>query len=400
MKHFFIISDPAVNDYGPTRPPILISKKLVENDFEVTFISPIISGKIKNFLEKNRIGSVSMGIPEMIGDSSKRLFLLWIFENMFNYINYKLRKTIDKELFKNSYILNFSNIFQIFSHIWYAQGPFAFAFKDIDWYSWGTKYYLLAKVSYPFVKFLDYRHLKKMYNATSIIVANSRFTARMYKDMGIDVNAVVYPPIDTNVFKPSTTNPTGDYVLTYVGKETDFKALLGLARHGIYIKAFGGKEKIIPRELLKFDNFHFYGAVSTKKLIDLYSNALFTVFPFTHEPFGYIPIESLSCGTPVLTYNKQGPREVITNNKTGWLVSNRKEMIEKAIKIWRSGYDDSMRYYSIERAKNYDADVIYEKWIKVIDKMLYVSKLNNKYRRISMVEILKNTIRKNILQHV
>jgi len=44
-----------------------------------------------------------------------------------------------------------------------------------------------------------------------------------------------------------------------------------------------------------------------EELIDLYSNALFTLFTFTHELFGYVLVESMACGTSVLTYNRQGP---------------------------------------------------------------------------------------------
>ncbi len=49
------------------------------------------------------------------------------------------------------------------------------------------------------------------------------------------------------------------------------------------------------------------GRVSDDELARLYANAKFTVFPFIHEPFGYVPVESMACGTPpVLTYDKQG----------------------------------------------------------------------------------------------
>ena len=87
-------------------------------------------------------------------------------------------------------------------------------------------------------------------------------------------------------------------------------------------------------ELVKLTEFRGY--VSEKELIKLYSNAVFTLFPFTHEPFGYVPLESISCGTPVLTYSRQGPSETVIEGVSGWLANNSNELVEKAVTIWNS----------------------------------------------------------------
>ena len=89
----------------------------------------------------------------------------------------------------------------------------------------------------------------------------------------------------------------------------------------------------------------FKGFVTASELLELYSNALFTAFPFTEEPLGYVPIESMMCGTPVLTYNKQGPKETVLNNETGWLVENADEFVKVGSEIW------SKRSYLISRER-------------------------------------------------
>jgi glycosyltransferase involved in cell wall biosynthesis len=96
-------------------------------------------------------------------------------------------------------------------------------------------------------------------------------------------------------------------VLTYFGKETKYPVIKAVADLGIKIKAFGSKNPYIPRCIHRHPNIKFEGEVSNQKLADLYSNALFTLFTFTHEPFGYVPVESMACQTPVLTYDRQGP---------------------------------------------------------------------------------------------
>jgi glycosyltransferase involved in cell wall biosynthesis len=47
------------------------------------------------------------------------------------------------------------------------------------------------------------------------------------------------------------------------------------------------------------------GRVNDEELIDLYSNALYTLFTFAHEPFGYVSVEGMACSIPVLICNRQ-----------------------------------------------------------------------------------------------
>ena len=77
----------------------------------------------------------------------------------------------------------------------------------------------------------------------------------------------------------------------------------------------------------------FLGKVSPKELVDLCSNALSTIFPFTNETFGYFPLESMACGTPVLTHDFQGPSEHVVNAHTGWLVHTDLDRVQKSVEF-------------------------------------------------------------------
>ncbi|MFP3288078.1 MAG: glycosyltransferase, partial [Acidilobus sp.] len=111
------------------------------------------------------------------------------------------------------------------------------------------------------------------------------------------------------------------------------------------------------------------GRVSDEELVELYSNALFTLFPFTHEPFGYVPVESMACGTPVLTYAAQGPGETVVDGVTGWLAKDEGSLVNVAVRIWNEGYPGSMRARSRERAEQFDVKVIADKWLDVLRKV-------------------------------
>jgi glycosyltransferase involved in cell wall biosynthesis len=102
----------------------------------------------------------------------------------------------------------------------------------------------------------------------------------------------------------------------------------------------------------------------------VYSNALFTLFTFTHEPFGYVPIESMACGTPVLTYNLQGPSEYLTSAFTGWLVYTDNELVQKAVELWKDGYPPHMRLNCIKVASKFDVSSYLEKWLKILSNIL------------------------------
>jgi uncharacterized membrane protein len=110
------------------------------------------------------------------------------------------------------------------------------------------------------------------------------------------------------------------------------------------------------------------GYVSDDELVDLYSNALFTLFPFTEEPFGYVPVESIACGTPVLTYNKQGPSETVDHGVTGWLANSDEELADLAVRIWKEGYPNWMRSRSREKALQFDVKTIADQWIEILKK--------------------------------
>jgi glycosyltransferase involved in cell wall biosynthesis len=200
---------------------------------------------------------------------------------------------------------------------------------------------------------LDARVLGRIQSRTMRIVANSPYLRDLYRDRGVPVEGVVYTLKDMSDFRPTNPQPRRDYVLLYVGKETDnldFRALLDA---GVRIVGFGSKIPSGTRLKRFTDSIEWLGRVSHRKLVDLYANALFTLFPFTCEPMGLVPIESMACGTPVLTYGRQGPASTVVHDATGWLVNTPNEMVSKATEIWRRGDTGISQDACVLRAQNF-----------------------------------------------
>ena len=181
---------------------------------------------------------------------------------------------------------------------------------------------------------MDSRVLRRIRARSLRIVANSPYLQELYRARGFPMEGVVYTLKDLSDFRPTRSRPSRDFVLLYVGKELDHLDFASMVRAGVRLVGFGSKVPAGTRLRKLTQSIEWLGPVSNPELIELYSNALFTLFPFTNEPMGLVPIESMACGTPVLTYSRQGPGSTVLDGRTGWLVETREEMESKATQIW------------------------------------------------------------------
>jgi len=340
---------------GPLRPPYLLAKELKNLFPEITFVSPSISDRVIDVLGFEGFNVCSLG-NRFLFNGSLRTFESWL---------RRVRINVKDD---NAVIINFSQSFLVDAHVYYAQGPVTKAIDDM-YSELKPAYRVMYRLSRALLVWRDKLFNCELRKRSRLFIANSFFCKSMYESWGIRVDGVIYPPLDTNMLRPTTSRPSEDYILTYIGKETKFSILKRVADAGVKIKAFGCKAPYIPRYTLKHPNIEFLGCVSDEELADLYSNALFTLLVFTHEPFGYIPVESMTCGTPVLTCNRQGPSETVVHGVTGWLANSDEELVSMAIRIWREGYPNWMRSRCRERALQFDAKAIASQWIGILKKI-------------------------------
>ncbi len=359
------ITDPLLTTLGSTRPPSLLATELQKNGHKITLISPSVNEEVKKTMEKNNIQVKSLG------SNFSTKYSVPILEAWAKLL---LRPKITPPsniLGTTDVVINTSSCIKIKSHVYYAQGPITRALDDMR-SEMPARYKYIYGLIAPILKYLEKKTVRDHAYLSNSVIANSMFCASMYRDLDVTVDDVIPPPLDCSIFKPATSEPSNDYVLTYFGiynKETKFAVIKQIADKGVKIKAFGYKASGMPTYITKHPNIQFLGAVSNEELVNLYSNALYVLFTFAHEPFGYIPIESMASGTPVLTYNIQGPSESVVNGLTGWLASSDEELVGLASKIWKEGYPQKMRKNCIERASLFDVKKISEKWIKTLREL-------------------------------
>ena len=350
---------------GSIRPAIYLASELVGRGYKVSMTSPIISDDVVHHLSERGITPINLSgkLPTKNLGLSLLWFEVWAREA---FLGLNSRHICNKF----SATINFSQVISVPSLAWYLQGPPSVALKDME-NELSTGFKIAYKISRPFIEYADKRLVVRMERGSEYVIANSKYCASMYSKFGVKVHDVIYPPIDCRTFHLSTSNPSSDYVLTYFGKETKFSVVKRIADMGVKIKAFGSKIPLfisaLQKDLIKHPNIEFQGRVTTSELVRLYSNALFTLFPFNHEPFGYVPLESIACGTPVLTYDMQGPSEYVVNEYTGWLEHTDSEITHKAVELWKEGYPSHIRLNCVRAASKFDKKFYLEKWLKKID---------------------------------
>jgi len=132
---------------------------------------------------------------------------------------------------------------------------------------------------------------------------------------------VVYPPVDTDKFVPSS-NSLSDFYLV-VSRLVPYKRL----DHVIFaFNILGSKLKIIgngidKKRLVKIakKNIEFIDSnLTDEKLCWYYQNCRALIFP-GEEDFGLAAAEAQACGKPVIGYKNGGVSEIVINRKTGEL---------------------------------------------------------------------------------
>lgn len=180
-----------------------------------------------------------------------------------------------------------------------------------------------------------------------IIVANSEYTKERIKRFYDRDSEVIYPPVDTDFFRP-TENAEKEYYLA-VGRLIPYK------KFDIIVEAFNelelpvkivgdGREYEKLKSLATSPNIEFTGFIhDPEELKKIYNGAKAFLFPQV-EDFGLVAAEALACGTPVIGYARAGAKEMITPGENGLLFENQTaEALKKAVEEFEKMTTDPLK---------------------------------------------------------
>jgi glycosyltransferase involved in cell wall biosynthesis len=203
-------------------------------------------------------------------------------------------------------------------HICYCHTPMRYIWDRFsDYFGTGLK----ARIVYEPIARLLRRWDVSSSARVHHFVANSRHVAdRILKFYGRLVDAVFYPPVDTDFFLPCDEGPDDYYLI--VSALVPYKRLdlaidcFNRRREPLYIVGTGPEaERLRARS---GPTIRFLGSVDQEELRRLYQRARATLLPGV-EDFGIVPVESQACGRPVVARARGGATESVQSDRTGVL---------------------------------------------------------------------------------
>lgn len=174
---------------------------------------------------------------------------------------------------------------------------------------------------------------QKSMRQTRLLLANSHFTQeQMKKAFGVDTPVCHYG-VDCDSFRAVPDIPKETHVLS-VGELSPRKGFdfivesLGQIPVDQRPKLKLACNSVNPLERNYVENLAVQHGVDLQVLTNLntselaveYNKAQLCIYAPVLEPFGLVPVEAMSCGTPVVGVREGGVQESVVHNQTGLLV--------------------------------------------------------------------------------
>lgn len=183
---------------------------------------------------------------------------------------------------------------------------------------------------------------------------------------------VVYPPVDTEFFKPDAA-ALSDYYLV-VSRFVPYKRVdlaIETFRYRddrLLVVGEGPQEGRLKKLARGTGNIEFLGGVSDEELRILYQNCRALVFT-AEEDFGLTPVECMACGRPVVALGYGGASETVVDGETGVYFSEQTpQALDSAIDRLNAGdYDPAA---CRRRARLFDQSVFLAKIKAAADYLL------------------------------
>jgi glycosyltransferase involved in cell wall biosynthesis len=194
--------------------------------------------------------------------------------------------------------------------------------------------------------------MKRSFQAADAVVTVSQFCASaMRLDLDKPVE-VIHNWVDTALFSPISTELGGSRSrplrLLFVGNPSRWKGadiLSGLAvmlGSDYEILCLGGLRKQHASSAVP-SNIRLVPRVSPEGMPDIYHGVDIALVPTRYEAFGYVALEAMACGLPVVGFDSSGTAEVCVHGETA-LLAPLDDIEQLASYIRQLASDPAMRF--------------------------------------------------------
>ena len=149
-------------------------------------------------------------------------------------------------------------------------------------------------------------------------IAVSQTVAKRIENYYQRESVIIYPPCDTDFFKPDGAVDNGYYLA--VSRLKSYKRMDILVRAfnklGLPLKIVGEGPQLKRLRQSANGNIEFTGRIADEYLLKAYQGCRGFVF-CGNEDFGLTMAEAQACGKPVIAYCRGGAEEIVVEGKTG-----------------------------------------------------------------------------------
>jgi len=218
----------------------------------------------------------------------------------------------------------------------------------------------LSRMYPPHISTIMWERLAMRRSDAPIIAVSGKTGAELVRHLGLDQARihVIYNGIDTERFRPAASRSAARaqlagvvkprradaIVLLFIGYsfrrkglERAIRSLAALRRERAELWVAGGDDPTpherLARELGVAHQVRFLGHRSD--VVGLMQAADAFVLPTSYDPFPLVLMESIGCGTPVITSRAAGIAEVMTDGREGYLVGDALSVDELTVALTR-----------------------------------------------------------------
>jgi hypothetical protein len=235
----------------------------------------------------------------------------------------------------------------------------------------GLIYFVIKMIPFRIFVSQYVRRLKK----TTLIMANSlNMNILLNFVYGIPDSEIVYPPLEDSKFVP-IPEMKKDSILVFVGRNGDlneygaFQIIEDISMsYGADVLIFGSAP--VPESIYKeYPRFKVHKNISDEELVRLYNRSYATVCIQKQEYFGYVPIESILCGTPSITLYRHDASNVDEYLRKYLVYADLQNLKSEMLKLIDAHAEGS---FSLERrniVSKFASSVSSNKLLKLIKKI-------------------------------
>lgn len=224
------------------------------------------------------------------------------------------------------------------------------------------------------------RETNSLRNADAVVAVSHCVADHLRQRVSLDKVEVIHNWVDTDLFRPSPLEDRGDrpFRLLFAGRPTSLKGGDLLAP---LLRSLGTSFELRitaePQDVRKMNppaNMIPIGRLVEQEMVKAYQQCDAVLLPSRTEGFGYVALEAMACGKPVIASNNTALPEIVADGVTGILCNNDDiEAFENACRLLAgdSGLCATMGSASYQRVEERFSEIkLTEDYIFLIERLL------------------------------